>query len=49
MNNYDYLTEHEKYMFGYTENIPSENEPLEETWNEEDLLELEALNDIFNL
>lgn len=49
MNNYDYLTEHEKSMFGYTENIPCEHEPIEEVWDEEDLLELEALNDILNV
>ena len=49
MNNYDYLTETEKFLFGYTENIPSEYEPIEETWSEEYLLELEALNEIFNL
>ena len=49
MNNYDYLTDHEKHLFGYTENAPSEYEPLEEAWNEEDLLEIEALNDILNV
>lgn len=48
-NDYEYLTEHEKSIFGYIENIPSEYEPIEEAWNEEDLLELDALNDIFNL
>ena len=48
-NDYEYLTEHERSMFGYIENIPSEYEPIEEAWNEEDLLELEALNEIFNL
>ena len=49
MDNYEYLTENEKSIFGYIENIPSEYEPIEEVWNEEDLLELDALNDIFNL
>lgn len=49
MNNYDYLTEHEKRMFGYIEYIPSEQEPIEEAWNEEDLLEIEALNEILNI
>ena len=49
MNNYDYLTEHEKHIFGYIENIPSEYEPIEEAWNEEGLLEIEALNDILNI
>lgn len=49
MNNYDYLTEHEKSMFGYIENIPSEYEPIEEAWNEDDLLEIDALNDILNI
>lgn len=48
-NDYEYLTEREKSLFGYTENIPSEYEPLEETWNEEYLLELEALNEILNI
>lgn len=48
-NDYEYLTEHEKSLFGYIENIPSEYEPIEETWNEEDLLELEALNEILNI
>lgn len=49
MNNYDYLTDHEKSLFGYIENVPSENEPIEETWNEEYLLEIDALNDILNV
>lgn len=49
MNSYDYLTKHEKSLFGYIENVPSENEPIEEAWNEEDLLELEALNEILNI
>lgn len=46
---YNYLTEHEKGMFGYIENVPNEYEPIEEVWNEEDLLELEALNEILNI
>ena len=49
MNNYDYLTEHEKSMFGYIENIPSENEPIENAWDEEYLEEIEAINDILNI
>ena len=49
MNDYDYLTEHEKSIFGYIENIPSEHEPITETWNVEDIETLETLNDIFNL
>ena len=49
MNNYNYLTDHEKSLFGYIENIPSEYEPKEEAWNEEELETLETLNDIFNL
>ena len=49
MNNYDYLTETEKFLFGYTENIPSEHEPIEEAWNEEYLEEIEAINDILNI
>ena len=49
MNNYDYLTEYEKNIFGYIENTPSEYEPIEEAWNEDDLLELEALNEILNI
>lgn len=46
---YEYLTEHEKSLFGYTENVPSENEPIEEAWNEDYLLEIDALNDILNV
>ena len=49
MNNYDYLTETEKFLFGYTENIPSEYPPHEDAWNEEEEEELNALNEIFNL
>lgn len=49
MNNYDYLTEHEKHLFGYAENVPSEYEPIEATWNEDYLLEIDALNDILNV
>lgn len=49
MNNCDYLTEHEKSIFGYIENIPSEHEPTTETWDNEDVETLETLNDIFNL
>lgn len=48
-NETKYLTEHEKNIFGYTENVPSENMPLYETWNNEDIEILETLNDIFNL
>ena len=49
MNNYDYLTEHEKNIFGYTEDVPSEYEPTTETWDFEDVETLETLNNIFNL
>lgn len=49
MSNYDYLTDHEKSMFGYIENIPSEYEPKEDAWDEEYLEEIEAINDIFNI
>lgn len=49
MNNYDYLTEHEKSIFGYIENIPNEYEPIEEAWDEDYLMELEALNEILNI
>lgn len=50
MNNYDYLTEHEKSIFGYIENIPSEHEPYNtDIWDEEETEEIDALNDIFNL
>lgn len=49
MNNYDYLTETEKSLFGYIENIPSEYPPCEDAWNEEENEELDALNEIFNL
>lgn len=48
-NDYEYLTEHEKSIFGYIENIPSEHESIEEIWNEEDVEAIEELNDIFNL
>ena len=49
MNNYDYLTEYEKSIFGYIENIPSEEEPKYEAWDEEYLEEIEAINDILNI
>lgn len=49
MNSYDYLTDNEKSLFGYTENVPSEQEPIEEAWNDEYLLEIDALNDILNI
>lgn len=53
MNNYDYLTEHEKSIFGYIENIPSEHEPKieiwDDKWDDEDVEALETLNNIFNL
>lgn len=48
-NDYEYLTEYERNLFGYTENVSSEYEPIEEAWNEEDLLELDALNEILNI
>ena len=49
MNNYDYLTETEKFLFGYTENIPTEYEHIEEAWDEEYIEENEAINDILNI
>ena len=49
MNNSDYMTETEKSLFGYIEHIPSEYPPYEDIWNEEEEIELETLNDIFNL
>lgn len=49
MNNSDYLTETEKFLFGYIEHIPSEYPPYEDIWDEEETTEIEALNDIFNL
>lgn len=50
MLDYEYLTEHEKSIFGYIENIPSEHEPYNmDLWNDEEEEELNALNDIFNL
>ena len=49
MNNYDYLTETEKALFGYIENVPSEYPPYEDAWNDEENEELDALNEIFNL
>ena len=49
MNNSDYLTETEKFFFGYIEHIPSEYPPYEEEWNEEEITEIETLNEIFNL
>ena len=49
MSNYDYLTEHEKSMFGYIEDVPSENEPKYEAWDEGYLEEIEAINDILNI
>lgn len=32
-----YLTDNEKYIFGYIENVPLENEPLYEQWTEEEI------------
>lgn len=49
MNNYDYLTETEKFLFGYTENIPTEYEPTDDAWDEDYIEEIEAINDIFNI
>ena len=50
MNNSDYMTETEKFLFGYIEHIPSEYPPYEDIWNEEEEeTELDALNEIFNL
>ena len=48
-NETKYLTENEKNIFGYTENVPSENMSLHESWNNEDVETIETLNDIFNL
>lgn len=49
MNDYNYLTEHEKRLFGYIEYIPSEYPPIESEWNNDESIEIDALNDIFNL
>ena len=49
MNNSDYLTETEKFLFGYIEHIPSEYPPYEEEWDNEELEAIEELNEIFNL
>lgn len=50
MLDYEYLTEHEKKLFGYIEDVPQEHEPYNiDLWDEEDKNELDALNDIFNL
>ena len=49
MNNYDYLTEHDKSIFGYIEDVPSEHEPIDEAWSEEEVNAIEELNAIFNL
>lgn len=49
MNNYDYLTETEKTLFGYVEHIPSEYPPYGDAWNDETLTEIDALNDILNI
>ena len=49
MNNSDYLTETEKSLFGYIERIPSEYQPYEDEWSEDEITEIETLNEIFNL
>ena len=49
MNNSDYLTETEKFLFGYIEHIPSEYPPYEDIWDNEELEAIEELNEIFNL
>ena len=49
MNSSDYLTETEKFLFGYTQYIPSEYPPYEDEWNEDEITEIETLNEIFNL
>ena len=49
MNNSDYLTETEKFLFEYIEHIPSEYSPYEDVWEEEEITEIETLNEIFNL
>ena len=49
MNNSDYLTETEKFLFGYIEHIPSEYPPYEDIWDNEELEVIEELNEIFNL
>lgn len=49
MNNNDYLTETEKFLFGYIEHIPSEYPPYEDIWDNEELEVIEELNEIFNL
>ena len=49
MNNSDYMTETEKFLFGYIEHIPSEYSPYDEEWDNEELEVIEELNEIFNL
>lgn len=49
MRDYDYLTEHEKRLFCYTEYVPCEYPPLEDKWYDDESIEIDALNDIFNL
>lgn len=50
MNDSNYLTETEKFLFGYTEYIPSEYPPYDsEEWDNEELEVIEELNEIFNL
>lgn len=49
MHDYDCLTDHEKRLFGYIDYIPSEYPPHDEEWYDEESIEINALNDIFNL
>lgn len=50
IKDYEYLTEHEKSILGYIENIPNEYPPYNvDVWDEDEEEELNALNDIFNL
>lgn len=50
MLDYEYLTEHEKKLFGYIEDVPQEYTPYDaDLWDEEDTEELDALNEMFNL
>lgn len=48
VNKYDYLTEHEKRLFGYIEYIPSEYSE-EDIYTNDDAHEIDFLDDIFNI
>lgn len=48
VNRYDYLTEREKRLVGYTQYIPPEYSD-EDIYIEDDTSELDFLDDIFNI